>query len=139
MGRISRPLLDRIDICTQVPEITYEELTGNEVNESSLEIRKRVEGARRMQQERYRGLSVSFNSRLSGKEVEKYCPLGKKEQRLIKNAFVKLNLSARAYYKIIKTARTIADLEQEERILEQHLLEAVHYRLPDDTFRGRCL
>lgn len=139
MGKISRPLLDRIDICTEVPESTYEELTETRTNESSHEIRKRVEGAHRMQQERYRGLSVEFNSYLSGKETEKYCPLGKKEQKLIKNAFVKLNLSARAYYKIIKTARTIADLDQEERILEQHLLEAVHYRLPEDSFRGRRL
>ena len=90
-----------------------------------------------MQQERYEGLSVRFNAYLNGNQAELYCPLGKKEKRLLKSAFSKLNLSARAYYKIIKTARTIADLEQEKRILEQHLLEAVRYRLPDGTYWGK--
>ncbi len=139
LGRISRPLLDRIDICTEVPEISYEELTEKRKNESSWEIRRRVERAHEMQKDRFLGMPSAFNAYLSGKEVEKYCPLGKKEQKLIKNAFVKLNLSGRAYYKIIKTARTIADLEGEARILEQHLLEAVHYRIPDYTCRRRSL
>ena len=139
LGRISRPLLDRIDICMEVSGISYEELTKREQNESSSKIRKRVEAARRMQQERYRELSVRFNAYLDGKLVERYCPLGEKEQRLLKNAFGKLNLSARAYYKIIKTARTIADLEQEERIREQHLLEALRYRLPEGVYRGRSV
>lgn len=66
--------------------------------------------------------------------MEKFCPLGKEEQELLKHAFVKLNLSARAYHKIIKVARTIADLEQEERILSRHILEAVCYRSPDKKF-----
>lgn len=137
LGKISRPLLDRIDICTEVPGISYEELTGKQENESSASIRKRVEAAHRMQQERYEGLPVRFNAYLNGSQTELYCPLGKKEKNLLKNVFGKLNLSARAYYKIIKTARTIADLEQEKRILEQHLLEAVRYRLPDGTYWGK--
>ena len=90
-----------------------------------------------MQQERYEGLPIHFNAYLNGNETERFCPLGKKEQRLLKNAFTKLNLSARAYYKIIKTARTIADLEQEKRILEQHLLEAIRYRLPEGAYWGK--
>lgn len=139
LGKISRPLLDRIDICTEVPAVSYGDLVEKQQNESSLEIRKRVEAAHRMQQERYQKLSIHFNAYLDGNQVEIYCPLGKKEQKLLKNAFTKLNLSARAYYKIIKTARTIADLEQEERILEQHLLEALHYRLPDGNYWGKSL
>ncbi len=137
LGRISRPLLDRIDICTEVTGISYEELTEKQENETSAQIRKRVEYAHRMQQERYEGLPLHFNAYLNGNQTELYCPLGEKEQKLLKNAFGKLNLSARAYYKIIKTARTIADLEQEERILEQHLLEAIRYRLPGGAYWGR--
>ncbi len=137
LGKISRPLLERIDICTEVSAVSYEELTEKQQNESSLKIRKRVEAAHQMQQERYRELSIHFNGHLNGEQVEFYCPLGKKEQKLLKNAFGKLNLSARAYYKIIKTARTIADLDQEERILEQHLLEAIRYRLPGGAYWGR--
>lgn len=137
LGKISRPLLDRIDICTEVSGISYEELTEKQVNETSAQIRKRVEYAHRMQQERYEGLPIHFNAYLNGNQTEHYCPLGEKERKLLKNAFGKLNLSARAYYKIIKTARTIADLEQEERILEQHLLEAIRYRLPGGAYRGR--
>lgn len=90
-----------------------------------------------MQQERYKGLPIHFNAYLDGSQVKLYCPLGKKEQKLLKNAFGKLNLSARAYDKIIKTARTIADLEGEERILEQHLLEALRYRLPERSYWGK--
>lgn len=137
LGKISRPLLDRIDICAEVPGISYEELTKKRENESSAQIRRRVEAAHRMQQERYEGLPIHFNAYLNGNETERFCPLGKKEQRLLKNAFTKLNLSARAYYKIIKTARTIADLEQEKRILEQHLLEAIRYRLPEGAYWGK--
>ena len=139
LGKISRPLLERIDICTEVSAVSYEELTEKQQNESSLKIRKRVEAAHQMQQERYRELSIHFNGHLNGEQVEFYCPLGKKEQKLLKNAFGKLNLSARAYYKIIKIARTIADLEQEEKILEQHILEAIHYRLPDGSYWGKGL
>lgn len=137
LGKISRPLLDRIDICTEVTGISYEDLTEKQENETSAQIRKRVEYAHRMQQERYEGLPLHFNAYLNGNQTELYCPLGEKEQKLLKNAFGKLNLSARAYYKIIKTARTIADLEQEERILEQHLLEAIRYRLPGGAYWGR--
>ena len=136
-GKISRPLLDRIDICTEVPGISYGDLTKKQENESSAAIRKRVETAHQMQQERYAGLPIYFNAYLNGNQTELYCPLGEKERKLLKNAFGKLNLSARAYYKIIKTARTIADLEQEDRILEQHLLEAIQYRLPGGTYWGR--
>lgn len=137
LGKISRPLLDRIDICMEVSGISYEELTEKQENESSAVIRKRVEAAHRMQQERYEGLPIHFNAYLNGKQVETYCFLGSRERSLLKNAFGKLNLSARAYYKIIKTARTIADLEQEERIGEEHLLEALRYRLPGESYWGR--
>lgn len=134
LDRISQPLLDRIDICTEAPRLSYEELTEVHENESSAVIRERVRAAHRIQLDRYRGLPICFNSRLDSKDMEKFCPLGKEEQELLKHAFVKLNLSARAYHKIIKVARTIADLEQEERILSRHILEAVCYRSPDKKF-----
>lgn len=134
LGRVSQPLLDRIDICTEAPRLSYEELTGVRENESSALIRERVRRAHQMQQERYRELPIRFNSRLDKRGVEKYCPLGRKEQELLRHAFIKMNLSARAYHKIIKVARTIADLEQEERILSRHIMEAVCYRAPDRKF-----
>ncbi len=137
LGKLSRPLLDRIDICTEAPRISYEELAGNRREESSARIRERVKAAHRIQQERYRGLSIHFNAYLSGKAVGRYCPLGRKEGELLKEAFGKLNLSARAYHKVIKVSRTIADLEQEEGIQERHILEALSYRAPErDAWSG---
>lgn len=134
LRKISRPLLDRIDICTDAPRLSYQELTGRKENESSAAIRKRVEAAHQMQKERYCGMPVHFNAHLSGKEIEELCPLGQEEKELLKNAFEKLNLSVRAYHKIIKVARTIADLDQEERILSRHILEAVRYRTPEQKY-----
>lgn len=131
MGKLSRPLLDRIDICTEAPRLSYEELSDSRPEETSAQIRERVKAAHKIQQERYRGLSIYFNAHLSGKALEMYCPLGQEEQELLGEAFAKLNLSARAYHKVIKVSRTIADLEGEERILSRHILEAVSYRTPE--------
>ena len=137
LGKLSRPLLDRIDICTEAPRLSYEELSGNRKEESTAQIRERVKAAHRMQQERCRGLPVYFNAHLSGKAVERYCLLGREEQKLLREAFEKLNLSARAYHKVIKVSRTIADLEQEERIRGRHILEALSYRAPEREDQGR--
>ena len=136
LGKLSRPLLDRIDICTEAPRLSYEELSGSRREESTAQIRERVKAAHGIQQERYRGLPVHFNAHLSGKAVERYCLLGKEEEKLLREAFVKLNLSARAYHKVIKVSRTIADLEQEERIRGRHILEAVSYRAPEREDRS---
>ena len=131
LGKISQPLLDRIDICAEAPQISYEELTGTGKNESSAQIRKRVEAAHLRQKERYRDLPIHFNGQLKGELLKQYCPLNKEGEEILKQAFVKLNLSARAYHKIIRVARTIADLEEKEQIEDSHILEAVRYRPPN--------
>jgi len=131
LGKISQPLLDRIDICTEVSRISYQDLTEIHTNETSEQIRKRVEKAHRWQQQRYRNLPIHFNAQLEGSLLEEYCPLEQEGKALLQNAFEKLNLSARAYHKIIRVARTIADLEQKEQIESGHLLEAVQYRPPN--------
>ncbi len=136
LGRISQPLLDRFDICIEALQMNYQDLHGGGPQESSQEIRKRVEIARQMQLERYRGQKIYFNSQLTPKTIKKYCRLNSAEQSLLEEAFVKLNLSARAYHRILKVARTIADLEQSERITSKHISEAICYRSIDQKYWG---
>lgn len=137
LHRISRPLLDRIDICVETSRVEYRELAGSEGNESSAAIRVRVEKAHRLQQERYEDCGWNFNSGIPSSAIKNFCPLGSREMEIMETAFEKLGLSARAYHRIIKVARTIADLEGEKRIRERHLLEAVGYRSLDLKFWGR--
>ena len=127
-GKISGPILDRIDICAEAACMTYQEISGGKAGQSSAELMKRVEKAFLAQQDRYQGLKVCYNSELSGKQVEKYCSVSREGQRLLEKAYEKMNLSARAYHKILKTARTIADLDGEEEIKEAQISEAVCYR-----------
>lgn len=136
LHRISRPLLDRIDICVETSRVEYRELAENGENESSADIRVRVEAAQRLQRERYRELGWNFNSEIPSRLVKAFCPLGSREEKIMELAFERLELSARACHRILKTARTIADLEGEERIRENHLLEAVGYRSLDLKFWG---
>ena len=133
LKRISGPLLDRIDICTEISPVEYGELTGKErpENESSASIRERVVLAHRRQQERYCGLGFQFNSQLSARAIQTLCPLGSEETTIMEKAFETLRLSARGYYRIIRVARTIADLEGSKEIRTPHLLEAVGYRTMD--------
>lgn len=137
LGKVSMPFLDRIDLCTEAPRVSYRDLTGQQKTESSAEIRKRVYMARDRQKERYRGTGIRTNAMLDINDIKSYCRLGQKEQKLMEQAFSAMKLTARAYHKIIRTARTIADLEGEEQIKAVHLKEALGYRTVDRKYWGR--
>lgn len=134
LNRISQPLLDRIDICVEAETVVYNDLITQERGESSASIRERVTAALQIQKERYSGSDYRFNAELGGAAVKKYCVLGKEEQGLMEEAFEKLELTARTYYKILKVARTIADLSGSETILGEHLAEAICYRSLDKKY-----
>mgnify|MGYP000889091183 CR=1 FL=1 len=136
LGKISQPLLDRIDICIETLQINYKELEESADNESSKDIRKRVRKVRKIQSERYSKEEIRFNSELTPKMIQKYCRLGEEEKKLIENAFINLNLTARAYHRILKVARTIADLDGARDIDTTHLSEAICYRSMDKKFWG---
>ncbi len=126
--KISGPLLDRIDIQIEVPAVKYDEISSAEKAESTEEIRKRVIRARELQKMRYAGEGILTNAELTAPLVKKYCPLSDDAQTMLKQAFSVLGLTARGYDKIIKVARTIADLEESEQIEMHHLAEAIGYR-----------
>lgn len=134
LGKISRPLLDRIDICIEALQVNYKELNNHKPAESSESIRARVKKAQNIQLERYKEEAFYFNSQLTPKTINKYCRLESKEQQLLEKAFIKMNLSARAYHRILKVSRTIADLEGSEDIKERHLSEAICYRSLDKKY-----
>lgn len=134
LGKISRPLLDRIDICIETLQVNYKDLEEKKVSETSKDIRARVMKAREVQMNRYSNENFNYNSQLTPKSISKYCKLGRKEQILIEKAFTKMNLSARAYHRILKVARTIADLENAEDISIKHLSEAICYRSLDKKY-----
>ncbi len=128
--RISGPMLDRIDIHIEVPRVDFEKLSDSRRGESSDEIRARVEAARQRQRERFAGLNngVMTNADMRVAEVRQFCELDIEGQQLIKAAMTQLQLSARAYHRILKLARTIADLAGEKSIQSAHLAEALQYR-----------
>ncbi|CVI68438.1 Competence protein ComM [Clostridiales bacterium CHKCI001] len=134
LGRISQPLLDRIDICVESPRVVYEELHKKQTNETSAQIRSRVEKAVQIQKLRYKNESILFNSQLSGKQMEHYCKLGTDGEELLRHVFNQMRLSVRAYDRILKVARTIADLEEVETITTEHLAEAITYRSLEQKF-----
>jgi len=132
MARISGPLLDRIDIHIEVPAVKYKELAGHVKGETSNEIRERVIKARKIQLQRFINIKHVFNNADMGtKEVRQYCALDDAGSELLKMAMTKLGLSARAYDRILKVSRTIADLEGASNILSQHISEAIQYRSLD--------
>ena len=134
LGKISGPLLDRIDIQVEVSSVKYENLNSNFPEESSKDIQKRVNMARTVQLERYKKLGIYSNSELTPGLIEKFCILDNSGKFILKQAFEKLGLSARAYGRILKVARTIADLDGSKNILDKHLLEAVQYRSLDKKY-----
>ena len=134
LSKMSGPLMDRIDLHIEVDAITYEELTQYELEEPSKEIKNRVNNARKVQLERFKNSKVYSNAKMGEKEFKEYCSLNKDCTDLLEVAFKKLNLSARAYNRILKVARTIADLDNSEKIEKQHLLEAIQYRSLDKKY-----
>ena len=137
LGRISRPLLDRMDLCVEAPPVGYADFrTPAGSGESSAAIRERVEAARKVQQARFRDDSIFFNSQMQPKHVNQYCRLGPREERIMKEIFETKKLSARAYHRLLKVARTLADLSGDGGILEAHLIEAAEYRSLEEKYWG---
>lgn len=126
--RISGPLLDRIDLCIEVPRIKFDKLSEETLSEPSEQIRERVQGAREIQEERFHDSSLITNSEMNSQAVKEFCRVDDATLNLLKTAVSQFNLSARSYYKILKVARTIADLDQKERIETAHVAEALQYR-----------
>jgi magnesium chelatase family protein len=137
MGKISGPLLDRIDIHIEVPAVKYTELVGKSSGETSAQIRERVIKAREIQLKRFKGRKNLFkNADMQTREIREFCKIDPDGENLLKNAITKLGLSARAYDKILKVARTIADLAGSENIKPEHLSEAIQYRSLDRNLWG---
>lgn len=136
LGKISNPLLDRIDIHIEVLPVNYKDLKNDKKIESSKEIRNRVNQAREIQFDRYKEDNIFSNSQLGPKNIKKYCTLKVEAENILKEAFNKYRFSARSYNKILKIARTIADLDRESIISEMHLLEAIRYRTLDNKYWG---
>ena len=134
-SRISGPLLDRIDMHIEVPSVQYGKLAGEPTGENSQEIRKRVMAARIIQQQRFATLeNVHANAHMHTKLIRKSCKLNQESESILKMAITKLGLSARAYDRVLKVSRTIADLEAEENIQPHHVAEAVQYRSLDREY-----
>lgn len=134
LSKMSGPLLDRIDLHVEVDSIEYEDLTHYDLEEPSAEIKKRVNQAKQVQLDRFKGSKIFSNAKMNEKEFKKYCSLDKDSTDLLEVAFKKMNLSARAYNRILKVARTIADLEGKENIEKKHVLEAIQYRSLDKKY-----
>lgn len=134
LSKVSGPLLDRLDIHIEVPQVDFKKLSDDSLSESSQEIRKRVNAARKLQQQRLAGTGISCNSKMTAALTRKFCILDAQSKRLLEKSFDALGLSARAYDKILRVARTIADLDGSENITAEHVTEAVQYRSLDRKF-----
>lgn len=132
-SKVSGPLMDRIDIQIEIPRISYRDMNQNQVTETSETILARVERARSVQRQRFKGTGIYVNSAMSSREVQVCCRLDDKASNLMKAAYEKLSLSARSYSRILKVARTIADLEESQLISEKHVAEAIQYRIMDQV------
>lgn len=141
LGKISQPFLDRMDICIETPKVVYRDLDGErkdlEGEERSETIRRRVTDARNIQRERYKGTDIRTNAVLGPQEIGHYVELGERERKMMELAFERIGLTARTYHKILRVARTIADLDYSEKVKEKHLKEAIAYRSLDKKYWGR--
>lgn len=128
MGRVSKPILDRFDIYTWVPQAEYEYIRNNKSKHSSRELRERIDNARHRQLSRYKGTDISYNSQIPSSKIYNYCKLDAKSEVMMEKAFKKYKLTVRGYYKILKVARSIADFEDCDNIESYHIAEAISYR-----------
>lgn len=134
LNKISGPLLDRFDLHIEVSPVKFDELRSTEISETSAEIKRRVDNARKIQRERFKGSTTKSNSKINPAQFKKVCIIDKAAEETLRDAFEKLGLTARAYDRVLKVARTIADLEQSEIIHSEHVLEAIQYRSLDRKY-----
>ncbi|MCR4585243.1 MAG: YifB family Mg chelatase-like AAA ATPase [Lachnospiraceae bacterium] len=137
-GKLSGPLLDRIDICVEAGRMNAEEVMnpGKDADtESSEMMRNDVMRARAMQEKRFKGCGISFNAQMGVREIEEFIPLGAEEKKFMETSYVRMNLSPRSFHRILKVARTIADLEESGKVEKKHLMEAVCYRGIEERYR----
>lgn len=141
LNRISQPLIDRMDICVEAPAVNYSELSGQikDQPESSADIRKRVEKCHRLQFERYADEDFKHNSRIPAVRIPEYCALGREESAFMEDYFRRMSLTARTYHKLLRVARTIADLDGSEKIRTAHLREAVCCRMDAGFWKGGAI
>lgn len=134
LNRVSGPILDRMDICVEAAPMAFADMTSGRREETSAQVRERVMAARKRQEHRFAGTGIHFNADMGAGDVERYCVLGETELRYMERMFSCLQLSARAYHRILKVARTIADLDDSAGIGEIHLAEAICYRQSDHKY-----
>ncbi len=134
LGKISGPMLDRLDIHVEVAPVEYSELTAKSSGETSAEIRKRVEAARKIQNDRYNGTGITCNARLNSSLIREYCQLTEEADAILKVAFERMGMSARSYDRILKIARTVADIDRSEKISAGHISEAIQFRNLDRKY-----
>lgn len=136
LAKLSGPLMDRIDMYIEVDNVSYEDISGEIEEEKSIDIKKRVDNARKIQTERFKSSSqkIHSNSKMTTGMIKKYCKLNEESNQMLQYAFDTLKLTARAYNRILKVARTIADLDGCENILQEHIFEAINYRSLDDKY-----
>ena len=134
LNKISMPFIDRMDVCVEAPRIAFDELTGSKEGVSSAQMREEVICAHQIQSERYKGSPYRFNADVKGADTEEYFRVGKAERKLLEDAFERLNLTARSYHKILKVARTAADLACRKDIETSHIMQAICYRNVDRKF-----
>ena len=137
LSKISRPLLDRIDICVETVPVTYEDITRTSENECSAHIRERVEACRAIQAERFVHTKISCNSEMNSKQIKEFCYINNEERRFMKDVFQELQLSARMHDKILKIARTTADMEGRNQIEHKDLCEAISYVRVRERYWGQ--
>lgn len=126
--KLSGPILDRIDLIVEIKKISEEDLLNKTDEESSKLIKKRIEDVRKIQKNRFAHSKTKLNSEMNLKEIEKYCKLDNREEIFVKTVINTFELTARGFHKLLKVARTIADLENREKIEKKHILEAINFR-----------